>query len=79
MKLYKQKYLHVSLSIGRTIKSLRESKGLTQQALAEKCGYGRANLAKIETGNHDLSLLNLLCLADALECKLDDIIGNHID
>ena len=49
------------------IKLLRESQGLSQEALAEKVGYkDRSSIAKIESGVVDLSQSKIAAFAKAL-------------
>jgi len=52
--------------LARNIKSLRESKKLSQMALAVKLGISREHLAKIETAKRGLSLDLLFNLAEEL-------------
>jgi transcriptional regulator with XRE-family HTH domain len=51
---------------GMRLKELREQKGLTQEALAEKIGVSRGYLSRLEMGRHDPSLSLLRRLARAL-------------
>ncbi|DAB22043.1 TPA: transcriptional regulator [Candidatus Gastranaerophilales bacterium HUM_21] len=52
--------------LAQNIKSLRESKKLSQMALAVKLGISREHLAKIETAKRGLSLDLLFNLAEVL-------------
>ena len=50
MKLQQRRYQLNLLDLGKTIKTLRKEKGLTQQELAKKSGISRVTLSKLENG-----------------------------
>jgi transcriptional regulator with XRE-family HTH domain len=52
--------------IVKTLKAARESKGLSQRALAEKAGVLQTQISKIENGVTDFRLSTLVALARAL-------------
>ena len=52
--------------LGRRIKALRKSKGLTQEGLGEKCGVNYKFLGGIERGRENPSLSVLLRIATGL-------------
>ncbi len=54
------------LLAGQHFRSLREEQGLSQEALADKCGIERSYLGKMENGVQNSSLLKLKQLADGL-------------
>lgn len=56
------------------LKALREARGLTQAALAEKAGISRAYLARLETGRHDPHLSRLRQLAKVLKVKVSALV-----
>jgi transcriptional regulator with XRE-family HTH domain len=56
------------------LKQLRESRGMTQEALAAKAGVSRAYLARLEMGRHDPPLSRLRKLAKALGVKAARLI-----
>jgi len=56
------------------LKKLRESKGLTQAALAERARISRAYLARLEMGLHDPHLSRLRKLAKALGVKVSTLV-----
>ena len=56
------------------IKQIRLSKNLTQQQLAEKIGVMQKDISRWETGERNPKLDKLKLIAEALECKLDDLI-----
>jgi transcriptional regulator with XRE-family HTH domain len=63
--------------IGRVamqIKALREKRGLSQQALADKAGLSRTYLARLETARQDPTLSTLEKLAKALKVKLPELV-----
>jgi transcriptional regulator with XRE-family HTH domain len=55
------------------LKKLRESRGLTQEALAQKAHISRAYLARLEMGRHDPHLSRLRKLAKALGVKISEL------
>ncbi len=56
------------------LKRLREQRGLTQEALAQKAGISRAYLARLEMGRHDPHLSRLRKLAKALGVKVGRLV-----
>ncbi len=52
---------------GRTIRKLRLAKGLSQESLAELCSLHRTYVGAIERGERNVSLLNIVSLAHALD------------
>ena len=51
---------------GSKIKELRAEGGLSQEAFADKCGYARTYMSRIETGRANVSLDAIETLATAL-------------
>ena len=69
MKLYE---------IGQQIKTLRESKKLTQEQLATKCGISRVTLGKVERGelgNTSVKILDIILASLGLEIEFKTIQG----
>lgn len=58
---------------GKRIKALRQSKGLTQEKLAEILGIGERNLSKIECGVNFVSADTLEKLAKALNVSIKEL------
>jgi transcriptional regulator with XRE-family HTH domain len=56
------------------LKKLRETRGLTQEALAKKAGISRAYLARLEMGRHDPHLSRLRKLAKVLGVKISELV-----
>jgi transcriptional regulator with XRE-family HTH domain len=52
--------------LGAAIRSERKLKGLSQEALADAAGIDRSHMGKIERGERNVTLLNLLRIATAL-------------
>jgi len=55
--------------------ALRQAKGWTQQALADRCGCARAYISSVEQGRRNLTLALLQMLADALGCAASDLVA----
>ena len=56
------------------IKTIREKKGMTQEALANKSGVNRSLLNQLETQKVTNTSINTLQkLANALDCKITDL------
>ena len=59
-------------SIGKQIKLLRESKGLTQEKLAEKSNLSLDFIGKIEVNINEPGLKSLIKIANALDVHIKD-------
>jgi len=62
--------------VGGRIKAIRSRKGVTQDQLAELAGLNRVHLYRIENGRQSMTLRTLKIIADALDVKMRDLIGN---
>lgn len=51
---------------GLRVKELRQASGLSQEAFADKCGFARSYMSRIERGGANPSLDAVEVLADAL-------------
>ncbi len=51
---------------GKTVRKLREARGLSQEAFADVCGLHRTYIGGIERGERNIGLLNVLRIARAL-------------
>lgn len=61
--------------MGYNLKQIRKEKGLTQAELAKRTGISRATISRLENGTQkDLMVGNLNRIAEALECKVSDLI-----
>ena len=60
-------------SIGQRIKVLRESKGLTQEKLAEKSGLSLDFIGKIEVNINEPGLKSLIKIANALAVHIKEL------
>lgn len=58
------------MAMGRTIKTLRETKGYSQEAFANEVGLDRSYYGGVERGERNIAALNLMKIAEALgvEC-----------
>ncbi|MFJ0501138.1 helix-turn-helix transcriptional regulator [Bordetella bronchiseptica] len=52
---------------GTRIRKLRQASGFTQEAFADRCGYARTYMSRIETGGANVSLDAIDVLAHALK------------
>lgn len=58
---------------GHRIRELRLTKGMTQEAFADYCGFARTYMSRIETGGANPSLDAINVLADALCVSLSEL------
>ncbi|MAL12734.1 MAG: transcriptional regulator [Algoriphagus sp.] len=61
--------------IGKTIKSIREEKGLTQQQIAELVNMHRSNYSRVEAGDRDLSLDAVNKIARYFGMTIDELVN----
>jgi transcriptional regulator with XRE-family HTH domain len=60
--------------LSRRLKQYREARGWTQAQLAERAGFSRAYVARLEIGRHDPTLSTLETLAKALRVKVTRLL-----
>jgi transcriptional regulator with XRE-family HTH domain len=61
-----RKLAGLNATIARNVRALREGKGLSQEALAEECGYHRTYVGGIERSERNITIATLEALAGAL-------------
>lgn len=61
------------LPLGQAVKKQREKLGLSQEKLADRCGFDRTYISMIERGQRNLSFTNLLKLAVGLETSVSQL------
>jgi transcriptional regulator with XRE-family HTH domain len=59
--------------LGRTVREIREHRGLTQQQLADLCGFHRTFIISIEKGRQNVSVSTLIRLATGLRVLPADL------
>ena len=62
--------------IGCKIAKIRESKGLTQQELAEFANIRGNNISRIELGKYTIDVDLLGKIVEVLDCKIDIVAKN---
>jgi transcriptional regulator with XRE-family HTH domain len=60
--------------LGRVVRGRREALFLTQEELGERCNLHRTYIGAIERGERNLSLQNIIRLADALGIRVSELI-----
>lgn len=63
-------------SIGKRIKQVRKLHGLTQEALAEKCGVSTSCVSRWETDNLVPNRVHQETIATALEIEMGDLYAS---
>jgi DNA-binding XRE family transcriptional regulator len=61
--------------LGGAIRARREVLEISQEALADAAEMDRAHMGKIERGERNVTLLNLLKIAAALRCRASEIMA----
>jgi transcriptional regulator with XRE-family HTH domain len=62
-------------NIGKNIKKIRETKGLTQQTIADLISMHRSNYSRVETGDRDLSIEAIGKIAKFFNMSIDDLVN----
>ena len=63
------------VKIGEVVRRMRKERGLSQELLAVDAGVDRSYMGGIERGEHNLTLMSLLRIAGALDCKASTLLG----
>jgi len=67
---YKETMPAATLAIGDNIRALRQQRGLSLAGMAERSGFSKGFLSKIENGHAQPPIATLMKLADALDVEL---------
>ena len=59
--------------LGAAIRLRRESLALSQEKLAERCGFDRTYISMLERGKRNPSLINLIRLSEGLETSVSQL------
>lgn len=60
--------------LGQAIRTRRKALGLSQEALADAASIDRSHMGKIERGERNVTLLNVLRIARAMNCRPSEIL-----
>ncbi|MGX1981377.1 DNA-binding XRE family transcriptional regulator [Thermolongibacillus altinsuensis] len=60
--------------IGNNIRSIRTCLNLSQEELAFKSGLHRTYIGAVERGEKNITILNLIKIANALEVRVQDLL-----
>jgi len=66
--------LELSKILGNRIRQLREDRKISQQSLAEMCNVEKSNMARIEAGRTNPTLLSLYKISSALKISLAELV-----
>jgi transcriptional regulator with XRE-family HTH domain len=61
-------------TLGDRIRSRREKLHLSQESLADRCGFDRTYISMLERGRRNPAFVNLVKLAEGLEVPLSTLI-----
>lgn len=64
--------------VGERIKRMRESRGLTQENLAETSGFSNSHISNVENGWTKVSLEGLVRIANALDVSSDELLRDNL-
>lgn len=62
-------------AFGRTVRKLRQSRGLSQERLAELAGIHRTYIGDVERGRRNVALVNMTRIAKALGISLSRLMS----
>lgn len=60
--------------LGEAVRALRKARNMSQEALADAAGIDRSHMSQIEGGKRNVTFLNVLRIADAMEIRAADIL-----
>lgn len=59
---------------GEMVRQIRKMRQLSQEDFAEKCGLHRTYIGGVERGERNVSLLNIIKMAQALDVDVADLV-----
>lgn len=65
----------ICIAYGKTVRTIRQSKKISQEELADLCGLHRTYISDVELGKRNVSLENIDKIAHALQVKKSELFG----
>jgi transcriptional regulator with XRE-family HTH domain len=65
----------IHAAFGDAIRAIRKEHDISQEGLALKCGLDRSYFGAVERGQRNVSLTNIVKIADALETRPADLLA----
>lgn len=65
---------HDLFRLGQAVRARRQELAMSQEALADVAGVDRSHMGKIERGERNVTFLNILKIAKALECRASELL-----
>ncbi|WCD77869.1 helix-turn-helix domain-containing protein [Pseudomonas sp. TUM22785] len=62
------------LKLGNAVRARRKTLDLSQEALADAAGIDRSHMGKIERGERNVTFLNIVRIATAMQCSPSDLL-----
>lgn len=84
MKIYNRLFLQIILNmeikekIGKRLRELRTTKGLSQEKFSFECGLDRTYIASIEQGKRNVSVVNIEKIATALGLSMSEFFNSNL-
>lgn len=60
--------------LGAAVRARRAALALSQEALADYAEIDRSHMGKIERGERNVTFLNIVRIANAIQCKPSDLL-----
>lgn len=70
--------MDIKSKIGERIKSLRETKELSQKELAYRSDLDRSYIASVEKGHRNISIVNIEKICKALNISISSFFNNTL-
>lgn len=67
--------MDIKLLVGKRVRELRNSTGISQEELADLAGLDRTYITSVECGKRNISIVNIEKLANALEVSLKEFFS----
>lgn len=71
-KVDREKYL---VRFGEVVRARRSVLALSQEALADLAEIDRSHMGKIERGERNITFLNIVKIAKAIECRPSELLA----
>jgi len=65
---------HLLANLGKRLRELREKRGMSQEVLAALAGLNRNYVNQVEAGRRNISIVNLVKLAEALGIDVTSVV-----